>query len=278
MISIITVLIINKYYQDLDKELMLEVEVSMFEKSKRKFKAEYIAGYLLKRVKITKDSKPFLLALLIDILNLIISIIQFIILNKEISNEYEINFLNYFKIANVFPTLSICRINKYGSTIEQTSFQCSISQNVINDKFYSFLWYWFQFLILFNTIKIVYQIMISNIKHCNSLRRALIWREIEEEKMLTTVLRQTTVGGWLVLKHVSSRSDNDLFEMIIVAIYNRLYDSSYDSAMSKNRSIEVSSLMVDEDLKDSGKRSKSTNELDFIERDIENKIISPNMK
>lgn len=59
-----------------------------------------------------------------------------------------------------FPRLTKCNFYKYGSsgTIQHIDVMCILAQNVLNDKIYLFLWFWFFILAILSIMGFIYRI------------------------------------------------------------------------------------------------------------------------
>ena len=61
----------------------------------------------------------------------------------------------------VFPKVTKCTFHKYGpsGTITKHDGLCILALNIINEKIYVFLWFWFVALALFSALAILYRMM-----------------------------------------------------------------------------------------------------------------------
>ena len=61
----------------------------------------------------------------------------------------------------VFPKVTKCTFHKYGpsGTINKHDGLCILALNIINEKIYVFLWFWFVFVALFSAAAILYRMM-----------------------------------------------------------------------------------------------------------------------
>ena len=61
----------------------------------------------------------------------------------------------------VFPKVTKCTFHKYGpsGTITRHDGLCVLALNIINEKIYVFLWFWFVFVAMFSAMAILYRMV-----------------------------------------------------------------------------------------------------------------------
>ena len=61
----------------------------------------------------------------------------------------------------VFPKVTKCTFHKYGpsGTITKHDGLCVLALNIINEKIYVFLWFWFVFVAMFSAMAILYRMV-----------------------------------------------------------------------------------------------------------------------
>lgn len=75
--------------------------------------------------------------------------------------KYQQNHSYQFNPMEVtFPRLTKCNFYKYGSsgTVQHIDVMCILAQNVLNDKIYLFLWFWFFILAILSITGFIYRI------------------------------------------------------------------------------------------------------------------------
>merc|ERR550534_1397381 len=116
----------------------------------------------------------FLRFITCEVLNFVNVIGQMFLMDKFLGYEfstYGLSVLGYTNLdpkeredpmAVVFPKVSKCSFHKYGpsGTIEVHDALCVLPLNIINEKIYIFLWFWFILLASITTIFLVYRVAI----------------------------------------------------------------------------------------------------------------------
>ena len=64
-------------------------------------------------------------------------------------------------LNRVFPKVTKCSFQKYGpsGTMEKFDGLCILPLNIINEKIYVLLWFWFVFLITISAIQLIWRIL-----------------------------------------------------------------------------------------------------------------------
>lgn len=70
--------------------------------------------------------------------------------------------LRYDPMIKVFPRMAKCTFHKYGSSgdVQKHDAMCLISINIMNEKIYIFLWFWFIILAVLSGIEVLYRLVV----------------------------------------------------------------------------------------------------------------------
>lgn len=108
----------------------------------------------------------------------------------------------------VFPRMTKCTFHSYGSSgdVQRHDALCMLPLNVVNEKIYVFLWFWFYFLGVITSIVILYRLFIVV---------AVGWRarflhtrcRLSTSKDLDQICRKGNIGDWFVLYMLGSNLD-----------------------------------------------------------------------
>ena len=65
-------------------------------------------------------------------------------------------------MARVFPKMTKCTFHKFGpsGTVEKFDGLCVLPLNIINEKIYVFLWFWFIILTVITGMQVVYRLVV----------------------------------------------------------------------------------------------------------------------
>ena len=95
---------------------------------------------------------------------------------------------------------------------EDSNALCILSQNIINEKIYLALWFWFVFLMVIGSLQILFHLCVIFIPPLRSL--FLAWtlgtpmESIEKKKKLF----QNSIGNWFLLLQIGKNMDPIFFE------------------------------------------------------------------
>jgi len=107
-------------------------------------------------------------------------------------------------VCSTFPTVTSCNIPNVGAGGGDQTHNglCVLTQNIINEKIYLILWWWYAILAPLSVLFISYRIITI---FFNGIRFGLIYRTVRRKydddirKCLQYVLNKSQVGDWFVL-------------------------------------------------------------------------------
>jgi len=136
-------------------------------------------------------------------------------------------------MSKVFPRMTKCRFDKFGSsgTIQNFDALCVLGMNIINEKIYVFLWFWFIALAVVTGLNLVYRAMTLLMP---SIRSKLVILEEygfdyahSQIQGVETVLGSMTYPDWLILYYLAQCMDKDNFNLLITKITERYSDDAH---------------------------------------------------
>ncbi|XP_023324987.1 innexin inx2 [Eurytemora carolleeae] len=181
-----------------------------------------------------------------ELFNLIIIISQIFFMDRFLGyefSEYGLDVLGYTELdprerpdpmAVVFPKITKCTFRKYGASgsIEKYDALCVLPLNIINEKIYTFLWFWFIIVASVTGLYMLYRVFIIL---GAGLRVALIQsrtgRGLPREK-LEDILNEKTLnilqknGDFFLLHLVTKNLDEMTNKELLEAIHLDLYPAT----------------------------------------------------
>lgn len=164
-----------------------------------------------------------------ELLNLINVIAQIFLIDRFLDGEFTTYGLEVLKftelnqdarndaMSRVFPKVTKCSFQQYGpsGSIQTYDGLCVLPLNVINEKIYILLWFWFSILTILSIIGIVYRILILFVPQMRYLMlcirtKMLLRREI---KSLLSVCK---LDDWFILYLLSKNTNYVVFKEIIL--------------------------------------------------------------
>ena len=149
------------------------------------------------------------------------------------SNIFEIfqfNFSDFRSpMCNVFPTITSCSIPNVGASgvVQVHNGMCVLTQNIINEKIYLVLWFWYAFLGPVTLLYLCYR-LITLMFH--GVRYSLLYRKIRRkydddiQRCLEYVLAKGQLGDWFVLYQLSKNCNPYFFREFIRELAREMKD------------------------------------------------------
>jgi hypothetical protein len=136
----------------------------------------------------------------------------------------------YDHMVYVFPRVTKCTFRKFGptATIEKHDAICILPLNIVNEKTYIFLWFWFICLAVLTGLVIVFR---SVVIACPSLRPRLMHarNRMVPADAIDSVSRKVSVGDWWVLYMLGLNIDPQIYRDVIAE-----FAKKNDTAHSNN--------------------------------------------
>ncbi|BES93293.1 unnamed protein product [Nesidiocoris tenuis] len=126
-------------------------------------------------------------------------------------------------MARVFPKVTKCTFHKYGPSGSIQSFDglCVLPLNIVNEKIYVFLWFWFIFLTLISGLSLVYRICIVAFPRL----RLFLLRARSRLSPLTqieTIANKCQIGDWFIFYQLGKNIDPLIFKELVSDLAKKL--------------------------------------------------------
>jgi len=147
-------------------------------------------------------------------------------------------------MCGVFPTEVSCNIPNIGAAGEAQSHNglCVLTQNIINEKIYLVLWFWYAFLVPYSVLSLFYRVFTLFFE---SIRFGLIYKAIRHKydkdihKCLTYVLSKAQLGDWFVLYQLSKNCNPYFYREFVKELAIELkHRPKKSKALSSKTSLE----------------------------------------
>ncbi|KAA0201479.1 innexin [Hyalella azteca] len=175
-------------------------------------------------------------------LNLINVALQMLLLDKFLGGAfltYGMDVLNFTELdqsqrtdpmIEVFPRVTKCSFHMFGpsGSVETHDLMCILALNVINEKIFVFLWFWFVLLIILSFISFLYRALLFCVP---AVRKGLLLRRsnLKFKSTLNTLGSYLLYGDYFILYLVSKNVD-------IMAFTELLEDLAAESRGARNPS------------------------------------------
>lgn len=125
-------------------------------------------------------------------------------------------------MVKIFPRVTKCEFSKYSPSgrIETLDALCLLPLNIINEKIYIFLWFWFVFLALLTGLMLLFGLIIIA---CPSVRVYMLNLRfrISQLNHLYIIVRKSTIGDWFLLYLLGKNMDSYILKDIVAELAQR---------------------------------------------------------
>ncbi|XP_077284716.1 innexin 2 [Arctopsyche grandis] len=126
-------------------------------------------------------------------------------------------------MSRVFPKVTKCTFHKYGPSggVQKFDGLCVLPLNIVNEKIYVFLWFWFVILSVLSGISLAYRVAVIT---GTRLRLYLlrVRSRLAPYKQVKAVANECHIGDWFVLYQLGKNIDPLIFKELISALADNL--------------------------------------------------------
>lgn len=204
------------------KNVLLGLNTMMLEKDKREEKEKTLAKYMIDRM----HSHNFwaLCFYFCEILNLANVIGNIYLTDHFLGGEFTtygpkvVTFLNRDPeerndpMNYLFPKVTKCIFHKFGhsGTIEKLDAMCVLALNIINEKIYVFLWFWFIILAIISILAFLWDLLTISFGFLRK-RELRLMAGVPVRKELNSIANKLQIGDWFLLKYLARNMDSLIF-------------------------------------------------------------------
>lgn len=125
-----------------------------------------------------------------------------------------------FESLQVFPKVTKCLFKAYGpsGTVQQFDAFCVLPVNILNEKVFIFLWFWYIILAVLTGIDLIYQVITLVFP---SVRLFIFKRKAGKDtdsNIVEEIFRKTDIGDWFVLMLIRSNINQQLFRKVVTEL------------------------------------------------------------
>lgn len=131
------------------------------------------------------------------------------------------NVMNPMK--QVFPTLTKCTFYQYGPSGTQQNFEglCILTENVVNERIYIFLWFWFYLLAIISAMVVLYRVALLT---SPALRLSMFrsWSLMNRPEDVELVNEKLHIGDWMLLHGLWKNINPLIYKQLVSGIAHRI--------------------------------------------------------
>lgn len=143
--------------------------------------------------------------------------------------RYGLNVIDFTQAVNqesridpmirIFPRVTKCKFHRYGPSagLETIDALCLLPLNIINEKIYIFLWFWFVILAILTFLMLIFGLIIIA---CPSVRVYMLNLRFRVSQLnhLYIIVRQSTIGDWFLLYLIGKNMDSYILKDIVAQL------------------------------------------------------------
>lgn len=215
------------------KSLVLELDSQIIEEDVKNFHKKQLVNYFTSNMHGHNFyAMRFFFCEFINFLNVII---QMYLTNYFLGSEFSTYGYDVFKFSDmkpelrddpmsrVFPKVSKCTFQKYGpsGSIVKIDGLCLLTLNIVNEKIYVFLWFWFAFVAIISSLNLVYRIAVVSMPN---LRLYLLSAKsrLTSRTELEKIIKECKIGDWFVLYQLGKNINSLIFKELLSELANKL--------------------------------------------------------
>lgn len=121
----------------------------------------------------------------------------------------------------VFPKVTKCDFHKYGpsGTIQVHDAMCVMALNIVNEKIYAMLWFWFAALTVVSVLALLWRLVCFMLYRRSERFNHYLLKETTGTKLnpvdVAIITRQSCFADWLLLYYLGSNMDPRLFTELL---------------------------------------------------------------
>nr|CAH7730551.1 unnamed protein product [Callosobruchus chinensis] len=225
------------FENNLMRTLVMGLNIGVCHENEKTKKKEIILEYLMRHVK--QHNLYAIRYWACECICLINILTQLYLMNRFFDGEflsYGWRVMNFSEQAQedrvdpmvyVFPRVTKCIFHKYGASgsIQKHDSLCVLPLNIVNEKTYIFIWFWFMILASMLTVLVIYRVVIIS---CPKIRPRILHakhRSIPIE-VCRALCRKVEMGDWWILLMLGTNMDPIIYREIISELAKKIDTSN----------------------------------------------------
>ncbi|KAJ8973836.1 hypothetical protein NQ317_017993 [Molorchus minor] len=213
--------------------LMMDLDVAVCSEIEKKQKKKLMIDYLWENLRYHNwwAYKYYFC----EVLALINVIGQMFLMNRFFDGAFlmfgleVINFINSDQedridpMIQIFPRMTKCTFRKYGVSGDEEKHDalCILPLNVVNEKIYVFLWFWFIILSILTLLTVIYRVIIIFSPRMRVYLLRMRYRLVRQD-VIDTIVRRSKMGDWFLFYMLGENVDSLIFRDVLQELAHKL--------------------------------------------------------
>jgi len=127
-------------------------------------------------------------------------------------------------LSRVFPKVTKCTFHKFGAsgTVQNFDGLCVLPLNIINEKIYVFLWFWFVILAIITAIQVLYRLATCFMPSMREMLLKARSRLTKKPGQVEMICRKFGLGDWFLLYQLGKNIDPLIFREFLSDLHSKL--------------------------------------------------------
>lgn len=166
-----------------------------------------------------------------EFLNVVNIVLQIFVWNQVFGNKFltfGLDVINYASssdadaidpISVLFPKITKCNFHYYGpsGSLQQIDAVCVLPLNIVNEKMFLFLWFWFFSLAFLTIIAFLYDVCLFR-QQCLRMYVLQAQARFVSRAHIRTIIRKGTLGHWFLLHQLGRNMNPFVFGDLLYEI------------------------------------------------------------
>ncbi|XP_018562317.1 innexin shaking-B isoform X1 [Anoplophora glabripennis] len=126
-------------------------------------------------------------------------------------------------MIQIFPRMTKCTFRKYGVSGDEEKHDalCILPLNVVNEKIYVFLWFWFIILSVLTFLTVIYRVIIIFSPRMRVYLLRMRYRLVRKD-VIDTIVRRSKMGDWFLFYMLGENVDSLIFRDVLQELAHKL--------------------------------------------------------
>ncbi|XP_067136974.1 innexin inx2-like [Centruroides vittatus] len=215
------------------KSILLELNAPIMEAEKKTKRREILVEYLMANM--DQHGVYVLQFFLCEVLALINVIGQMCLMDKFLGGEFTsygtkvLQFtewdhsVRYDPMIRVFPRLTKCTFHRYGSSgdVQRHDAMCILPVNIVNEKIYVFLWFWFIIITTLSCYILIYHIVLYFMPYF----RYIVLKgkaRMSSSQHIDIIAQKCKMGDWFIIELLAKNMDPINFRDLVADLAKKI--------------------------------------------------------
>lgn len=132
-------------------------------------------------------------------------------------------------LETVFPKVTKCTFHKFGpsGSIQTHDSLCVMALNIINEKIYIILWFWFMVLLVVTLLGLTWRVLTLLLHRRSGSFNRLVWGEVSpgpalKRREMEVIATKLSFSDWLFLYYLGRNMNGDMFRRTVTELATEL--------------------------------------------------------